>query len=51
VAGVDIGRFAQLRPGATVRFEKIKISTAHELWLARERDFGLAKLGLSRAMS
>jgi antagonist of KipI len=51
VAGVDVGRFAQLRPGETVRFEKIRLATAHELWLARERDFGLAKLGLARAMS
>ena len=51
VAGVDLGRFTQLRPGAKVRFEKITVSAAHELWLAREHDFGLAKLGLSRAMS
>jgi len=51
VAGVDVGRFAQLRPGETVRFEKIKLGAAHELWLARERDLGLAKLGLARAMS
>lgn len=50
VAGVDIGRFAQLRPGEKVRFEKIRVSTAHELWLARERDLGRAKLGLARAM-
>ena len=51
VAGVDIGRFAQLRPGEKVRFQKIKVSAAHELWLARERDFGRAKLGLARAMT
>lgn len=51
VAGVDIGRFAQLRPGETVRFEKIKVSTAQELWLLRERDFNRAKLGLARAMT
>jgi antagonist of KipI len=50
VAGVDIGRFAQLRPGEKVRFEKIRVSTAHELWLARERDLSRAKLGLARAM-
>jgi len=51
VVGVDIGRIAQLRPGETVRFEKTRVPVAHELWLARERDFGLAKLGLARAMT
>ncbi|MEJ1973147.1 MAG: biotin-dependent carboxyltransferase family protein [Lacunisphaera sp.] len=49
VAGVDIGRFAQLRPGETIRFEKITVLAAQELWLARERDFRRARLGLARA--
>lgn len=51
VAGVDIGRFTQLRPGETIRFEKLKVATAQELWLQRERDFSRAKLGLARAMT
>jgi antagonist of KipI len=50
VASVDLGRFTQLRPGAKVRFEKISVAAAQDLWLARERDFGRAKLGLSRAL-
>jgi antagonist of KipI len=50
VAAVDLGRFTQLRPGAKVRFEKISVAVAQDLWLARERDFGRAKLGLSRVL-
>ncbi len=48
VATVDLGRFTQLRPGAKVRFEKISVQAAQDLWLARERDFARAKLGLAR---
>jgi antagonist of KipI len=48
VAGVDIGRFTQLRPGETVRFEKVTLQAAQELWLARERDLIRVKLGLAR---
>ncbi len=50
VATVDLGRFTQLRPGVKVRFEKITVAAAQDLWLARERDFGRAKLGLARAL-
>jgi len=48
VAGVDIGRFTQLRPGEKVRFEKISLLDAQELWLARERDLARVQLGLAR---
>ncbi len=48
VAGVDLGRFTQLRPGEKVRFEKIPLQAAHDLWLARERDLGRVQLGLAR---
>jgi antagonist of KipI len=48
VAGVDIGRFAQLRPGEKVRFEKIALQAAQKLWFARERDLTRVKLGLAR---
>lgn len=48
VAGVDIGRFTQLRPGEKVRFERITLQAAQELWLARERDLTRVKLGLAR---
>lgn len=49
VAGVDIGRFAQLRPGEKIRFEQITVQTAHALWLGREKDFNRARLGVQRA--
>lgn len=48
VASVDIGRFAQLRPGECVRFEKISLQIAHDLYLARERDLGRVRMGLAR---
>jgi antagonist of KipI len=48
VAAVDVGRFTQLRPGETVRFERIPLATAHELQLRRERDFARVRLGLAR---
>lgn len=48
VAGVDLGRCAQLRPGERVRFEKITVAEAQRLWFARERDLARARLGLSR---
>jgi antagonist of KipI len=48
VAGVDIGRFAQLRPGESIRFQKVSLATAQQAWLARERDLGRVKLGLAR---
>ena len=48
VAGVDIGRFTQLRPGEKVRFEKIPLPLAHELQLARERDLARVRTGLAR---
>ncbi len=48
VAGVDIGRFTQLRPGGKMRFDKISLPVAQELWLARERDLGRVQLGLAR---
>lgn len=48
VAGVDVGRFTQLRPGETIRFEKIALQPAQELWLARERDLNRVRLGLAR---
>lgn len=48
VAGVDIGRFTQLRPMEKVRFEKISLQSAQEFWLARERDLALVRTGLLR---
>ena len=48
VVGVDIGRFTQLRPGEKIRFEKIALPVAQELWLARERDLGRVQMGLAR---
>jgi antagonist of KipI len=48
VAAVDLGRFTQLRPGDTVRFEEITLGAAHELYLARERDLNRVRTGLVR---
>jgi antagonist of KipI len=48
VAAVDLGRIAQLRPGDPVRFAEITLATAHEIFLARERDLGRVRLGLAR---
>ena len=48
VAGVDLGRFTQLRPGEKVRFQKVALAEAQELWLARERDLNRVQLGLAR---
>jgi antagonist of KipI len=48
VVAVDIGRFTQLRPGEKVRFEKISLLEAQELWLVRERDLARVQLGLAR---
>ena len=48
VAAVDVGRFTQLRPGDTVRFQKISLPTAHELHLVRERNLSLIRMGLAR---
>ena len=48
VAAVDLRRLTQLRPGEAVRFEEITLATAHELYLARERDLTRVRLGLGR---
>lgn len=48
VASVDLGRMAQLAPGATLRFEPITLAEAHGLYLRRERDLNRVRLGLSR---
>lgn len=48
VVSVDLGRFTQLRPGDTVRFEEITLAVAHDLYLARERDLARVRMGLQR---
>jgi len=48
VATVDLGRLTQLRPGDTVRFQKITLAEAHELYLARENDLIRIRTGLAR---
>lgn len=47
-ATVDLGKLAQLRPGDRVRFAEIGLAEAHELLLARERDYARVRSGLSR---
>lgn len=51
LAAVDVGRFTQLRPGDKVRFQKISLAAAHELYLARERELTLIRMGLARLNS
>ena len=48
VAAVDVGRFTQLRPGDKIRFQKIALGVAHGLYLARERELTLIRMGLAR---
>jgi antagonist of KipI len=48
VATADLGRITQLRPGDKVRFQEVPLATAHELYLARERDVNRIRLGLAR---
>jgi antagonist of KipI len=50
VAAADLGAIAQLAPGDTVRFAEIALPTAHDLLLARERDLGRIRLGLTRLL-
>lgn len=47
-ATVDLGKLAQFRPGDRVRFEEIGLAQAHELLLARERDYVRVRSGLAR---
>jgi len=47
-ATVDLGKLAQFRPGDRIRFEEIALAHAHELLLARERDFARVRSGLAR---
>jgi antagonist of KipI len=48
VITADLGRIAQLRPGDTVRFVETTLATAHDIYLARERDLQRVRLGLAR---
>lgn len=48
VVTADLGRIAQLRPGDTVRFVETTLATAHDIYLARERDLRRVRLGLVR---
>jgi antagonist of KipI len=47
VIGVDLPLVAQLRPGDTVRFQKVELNEAHQLILARERTLALLHEGLA----
>jgi antagonist of KipI len=48
VAAVEDGRLAQLKQGDEVGFEEIGLRQAHELYLARERNFNRVREELSR---
>ncbi|MSU47424.1 MAG: biotin-dependent carboxyltransferase family protein [Lacunisphaera sp.] len=48
VVAADLGRFTQLRPGDSMRFEETTLVSAHELYLARERDLNRVRTGLAR---
>jgi antagonist of KipI len=47
IATVDLGAAAQLRPGATVRFEEISLHDAQRLYLERERDVDALRRALA----
>jgi antagonist of KipI len=40
VASVDLGLAAQLKPGDRVRFERISLTQAQQLWVVQERAYG-----------
>jgi antagonist of KipI len=48
VASIDLGRLAQLAPGASLNFTPVTLLEAHGLWLGRERDFVRVRMGLAR---
>jgi antagonist of KipI len=48
VATVDLGKLAQMKPGDELTFHEVTVAKAHELLLARERDFVRVKSGLAR---
>lgn len=48
VVTADLGRVAQLRPGDTLRFVETTLATAHDIYLARERDLNRVRMGLAR---
>lgn len=48
VVAADLGVIAQLRPGETIKFTEVALPTAHDLLLARERDLGRIRMGLTR---
>jgi antagonist of KipI len=48
VVSVDLGRLAQLGPGAAVRFAPATLAEAQGWMLARERNFARVKAGLAR---
>jgi antagonist of KipI len=51
VASVELGRLAQFKPGDRTTFREITVAQAHELLLARERDFLRVKSGLARMVA
>lgn len=51
VATVDLGKLAQVKPGDELTFHEITVAKAHELLLARERDFVRVKSGLARMVA
>jgi antagonist of KipI len=51
VATVDLGQLAQFKPGDRATFREITVAQAHQLLLARERDFLRVKSGLVRMVA
>jgi antagonist of KipI len=47
VIGSDLPLAAQLRPGDRLSLREVSLGEAHALALARERDLGHLRLGLS----
>lgn len=51
VAGVDLPLLAQLRPGDTVRFQRIELAEARERACGLEKAFGLLREGLAQKLA
>jgi antagonist of KipI len=46
VAAVDLPRLAQAKPGAKIRFQKISLHTAHDLYRAADADMNRLRMGI-----
>ncbi len=51
VAAVDLPLLGQLRPGHSLRFRRVTLQEAYELWSGRERALGMLREGLAQKLA